>query len=208
MPVPTDHTHRPWPAPARPWSVFMRWHELLFMHWPLPAAALRPLIPAGLELDTFDGAAWLGVVPFRMSHIRHRLLPPVPGTAALPELNVRTYVTAGGKPGVWFFSLDAASRLAVRGARWRFHLPYYDAVMSCPRDDSGTIAYQSTRTHRNAPPARFAARYRPIGPPVRAGAGTLEHFLTERYCLYSADAAGQVFRGEITHVPWPLQPAE
>src|SRR5688500_5474109 len=144
MSVVIDNSHRPWHA--RPWSVFMRWHELLFMHWPVPAAALRPLIPAGLELDTFDGSAWLGVVPFRMSGIRRRLLPPVPGTAAFPELNVRTYVTAGAKPGVWFFSLDAANRLAVRVARWTFHLPYYDATMSCTRDRAGEVAYRSTRT--------------------------------------------------------------
>jgi uncharacterized protein YqjF (DUF2071 family) len=209
MTVPQDHAHRPWPAPARPWSVFMRWHELLFIHWPVPAAALRPFVPAGLELDTFGGEAWLAVVPFRMSGIRRRPLPAVPGTAAFPELNVRTYVTAAGagKPGVWFFSLDAANRLAVRVARWQFHLPYFDAAMSCTRAAGGTVDYRSTRTHRRAAPAGFEARYRPTGPTARAAPGSLEHFLTERYCLYSANRTGHVFRGEIAHVPWPLQPA-
>ena len=207
MPLAPDNAHRPWPVPARRWSVFMRWHELLFMHWPVPAAALRPLIPGGLELDTFGGEAWLGLVPFRMSGIRRRPLPPVPGTAAFAELNVRTYVTAGGKPGVWFCSLDAANRLAVRVARWRFHLPYYDARITCT-PAAGTVAYRSTRIHRNAPPAEFAARYRPTGVASRSAPGTLEHFLTERYCLYSASRGGQIFRGEIAHVPWPLQPAE
>ena len=142
MPVTFEQSHRPWPAPARPWSVFMRWHELLFIPWTVPAAALRPFVPARLELDTFGGEAWLGVVPFRMSGIRKRLLPAVPGTAAFPELNVRTYVTAaagGGRPGVWFFSLDAANRLAVRVARWQFHLPYFDAAMSCTRAPDATV---------------------------------------------------------------------
>ena len=196
----------------------MRWHELLFMHWPVPTAALRPFIPAGLELDTFDGSAWLGVVPFRMSGIRRRLLPPIPGTSAFPELNVRTYVTrpGGASPGVWFLSLDAASRIAVRVARWTFHLPYFDAHMSCTRDPAAGAAggagagvrYRSVRTHRGAPPAAFAARYRPTGDPLRARPGTLEHFLTERYCLYATDPRGRVFRGDIDHIPWPLQPAE
>jgi uncharacterized protein len=160
--IPT--AHRPWPVPHRPWAGFMRWHELLFIHWPVPAGSLRPLIPAGLELETFDGAAWLGVVPFRMSGCRVRGLPPVPGLSAFPELNVRTYVSAEGKPGVWFFSLDAASWLAVRGARWLFHLDYFDARMSVARKGN-EIDYRSTRTHRHARPAEFAARYRPTGPP-------------------------------------------
>jgi uncharacterized protein YqjF (DUF2071 family) len=218
MPYPSDDdAHRPWPVPANHWSVFMRWHELLFMHWPVPAAALRPLIPGGLDVDTFGGRAWLGIVPFRMSGIRRRPLPAVPGTAAFAELNVRTYVTAGGRAGVWFFSLDAANPLAVRVARWTFHLPYFDARMSCTRAAPGAgartdpheIAYRSTRTHRGAPPAAFAARYRPVGPAFRAAPGTLEHFLTERYCLYAAHARnGRLFRGEIAHAPWPLRPAE
>src|SRR5262249_14421600 len=158
-------------------------------------------------LDTFDGSAWIGVVPFRMSGIRHRICPPVPGTSAFVELNVRTYVTAGGKAGVWFFSLDAASRLAVLGARWRLHLPYFDARVRCDRRTDGWIDYESRRTHRGAKPATFAARYRPTGPPTQSLPGTLEQFLTERYCLYSADPSGRCYRGEIAHIPWPLQPA-
>ena len=190
--------------------MFMRWHELLFMHWSFPPEAVRPLIPKKLQLDTFDGRCWIGVVPFRMSKVRARFLPPIPGTSAFPELNVRTYVTARGKPGVWFFSLDATSRLAVRGARWSFNLPYFDARMRCERDlgTPGTIDYESTRTHRNAPPAEFAARYGPTGAVYRASVGSLEHFLTDRYCLYSADRRGNVYRGEIAHAPWPLQPAD
>jgi uncharacterized protein YqjF (DUF2071 family) len=185
----------------------MRWHDLLFMHWPVSPAVLRPHIPRGLELETFDGVAWLGVVPFRMTGVRPRHLPGLPWASAFPELNVRTYVTAGGKPGVWFFSLDAANPLAVRGARWAFHLPYYDARMDVRWVD-GEERYASRRTHRGAPPAEFVARYRPVGAVVAARKGSLDQWLTERYCLYGADRRGRLWRGEIHHARWPLQPAE
>ena len=188
----------------------MSWHDLLFMHWPLKPEVLRPLIPPDLNLDTFGGEAWIGVVPFRMSNIRHRFSPALPWVSAFPELNVRTYVTSpggNGKPGVWFFSLDAAHALAVRVARWSFHLPYYNARMAI--DANGNeLRYRSDRTHRNAPPAAFAARYRPTGDVYRARPGNLDHWLTERYCLYSADQRGALYRGDIHHEPWPLQPAE
>ena len=202
---PTAVEHRPWPLPARRWVMTQTWSDLLFAHWPVDAAALTGLLPAGLDLDTFGGAAWLGVVPFRMSGVRLRCLPPVPGTHAFPELNVRTYVTADGKPGVWFLGLDAASPLAVRAARLWFRLPYFDARMRCvARGDE--VAYDSERTHRGAPAARFEARYAPLGPPYRSVRGTLEHWLTERYCLYAAGRRG-LLRGDIHHAPWPLQPA-
>jgi uncharacterized protein len=177
------------------------------MHWPVPYDALRALIPPSLALDTFDGMAWIGVVPFRMTGVRLRMLPPLPWLSAFPELNVRTYVTTGGKPGVWFFSLDAASRLAVRLARWLFHLPYYDARMAS-ECTAGQVYYTSHRTHRGAPPAAFQGQFHPIGPVSHTAPGTLDHWLTERYCLYSSDHHGQVWRGDIHHVRWPLQPAE
>ncbi|HEY8285780.1 MAG TPA: DUF2071 domain-containing protein [Chloroflexota bacterium] len=185
----------------------MQWHNLLFMHWPLPPQVLRPLIPAPLHLDTFDGAAWIGIVPFQMCGVTARLVPPMPGLSAFCELNVRTYVTIGGKPGVWFFSLDAANGPAVRAARLAFHLPYYDARMRCLMDGRN-IRYSSLRTHRLAPPAAFGASYHPIGPPAFARPGTLEDWLTARYCLYAANRRGKAWRGEIDHAPWPLQPAE
>ena len=204
-----ETAHRPWPVPRHPWVMAMRWHELMFMHWPVRAAALRPLIPQALTLDTFDGDAWLGVVPFRMSRIRARGLPPIPGFRAFPELNVRTYVTADGKPGVWFFSLDATHPIAVRVARWSFHLNYYDARMHCHKEKGrADVDYASRRTHRGAPPAAYEARYRPAGAVFHAKPKTLEYFLTERYCLYSALPGGRTFRGNIAHCPWPLQAAE
>ncbi|MGE0606439.1 MAG: YqjF family protein [Pirellulales bacterium] len=184
----------------------MRWHDLLFAHWPVDAAQLRPHIPAALEIDTFAGQAWIGIVPFRMTGVRPRLSPSLPGFSAFPELNVRTYVSAEGKPGVWFLSLDATCRSAVRLARWTWHLPYFDANISFGERD-GWIDYRSRRAHRGAPAAEFAARFRPIGPARPVEPATLEAWLIERYCLYAASTK-RVFRGDVHHVPWPIQPAE
>jgi uncharacterized protein YqjF (DUF2071 family) len=183
------------------------WHDLLFAHWPVDAAELRPLLPPRLQIDTFQSQAWLGIVPFRMSGVRLRGTPAVPGLSAFPELNVRTYVTEGGKPGVWFFSLDAGNALAVAVARAWFHLPYFRARMAC-MEESGWIDYRSERSHRGAPPALLAGRYRPVGQVFSPQSGTLGHFLTERYCLYASDSRGQISRGEIHHSPWPLQVGE
>ncbi len=199
--------HRPYPAPPGPWVLFMSWHDLLFVHWPVPEGALRPLIPSALHLDTFDGSAWLGITPFRMSGTRPRSLPSVTPLSNFPELNVRTYVTAEDRSGIWFFSLDAGNPVAVRLARAIFSLPYFDAQMSCRAVD-GEVRYRSARTHQGAPRARFAARYRPVGEPFESRRGTLEDFLTERYCLYAADKRGNVYRGGIHHHPWPLRRAE
>jgi uncharacterized protein YqjF (DUF2071 family) len=192
----------------------MNWHELLFMHWAVPAESLRPHVPATLDLDAFDGRAWLGVVPFRMTNVRPRFVPPVPGISAFPELHVRTYVMPAGtkeKAGVWFFSLDATSRLAVRAARWSYYLPYYDANISCAAnggENTPTVRYSSRRTHRGAPPAELDLEYRPTGKPFHAEPGTLDYFLTERYCLYSTNPTGVPYRCEVAHPPWPLQAAE
>jgi uncharacterized protein len=199
--------HRPYPVQTGPWALGMIWHDLLFMHWPVEAEALRPLIPPALSLDTFDGSAWLGVVPFGMTGVRPRFLPAVPRLSTFPEINLRTYVTAEDKPGIWFFSLDAHNPVAVRLARATFHLPYFDAEMSC-HNSGDEVDYRSFRTHRGAPPAEFAAGYGPVGEPFESGPGTIENFLTERYCLYSADRKGNVRRGEVHHQLWPLQPAE
>jgi uncharacterized protein YqjF (DUF2071 family) len=199
--------HRPWPLPAGPWVMAQSWHDLLFAHWPVDAAVLRPLLPPQLLVDTHEGQAWLAVVPFRMTGVLLRGMPAVPWLSAFPELNVRTYVTLGGQPGVWFFSLDAGNSLAVAIARWWFHLPYFHARMSCEAR-SGWIHYQSERVHRGTSAAMLEGRYRPVGEVFSPRRGTLEYFLTERYCLYTADRHGRIIRGEIHHSPWPLQVAE
>jgi len=167
---------------------------------------LRSQIPAELAIDTLDGRAWVGIVPFSMHGVRLRWMPPLPGLSAFPELNVRTYVTAQAKPGVWFFSLDAASALAVAAARMSFHLPYFRSRMRST-EMNGWIHYQSERTHSGVPPAVLKARFRAASEPYEARRGTLEHFLTERYCLYSARAK-RIYRGEIHHRPWQLQAAQ
>jgi hypothetical protein len=184
----------------------MTWHELCFLHWRLEPDVLAPLLPDGLEPDTFDGAAWIGVVPFRMTGVHPRVIPRRNASAEFNELNVRTYVTVDGKPGVWFFSLDANDAIIVRFARLAFGLPYLDARIEVERDGD-TIDYRSRRTHLGAGLAELKVRYGPAGVPETSVPGSLEHFLTERYCLYSS-RAGRIFRQEINHGPWPLQPAE
>jgi uncharacterized protein YqjF (DUF2071 family) len=183
------------------------WHDLLFAHWPVPVEGLRRLIPASLEPDTYAGEAWVGVVPFRMTGIRLRGLPALPGLSALPELNLRTYVVAGDKPGVLFFSLDAGNPIAVAVARTWYHLPYYRARMSAQPDGEG-VRFASRRTHWGARQADFRARYGPVGPVLRSEPGSLEHWLTERYCLYAPTPGGRVYRADIHHSPWPLQLAK
>jgi uncharacterized protein YqjF (DUF2071 family) len=179
------------------------WNDLLFAHWPVQTEALRPLIPSQLPLDTFNGQCWVAVAPFHMTRVRPRLVPAAPGISAFPELNVRTYVSVGGKPGVYFFSLDAASRLAVWAARRTYRLPYFFARMEVSEQD-GCFQYRSSRL---GPQARLRARYRPTKPVQLRHPGTLEHWLTERYCLYTVSGSS-VFRAEIHHEQWPLQNAE
>lgn len=185
----------------------MRWSELLFAHWRTEPETVAKLLPAGVRLDTRDGEAWVGVVPFLMSGVAPRLCPMMPGLSRFLELNLRTYVTVDGKPGVWFFSLDAESRVAVRLARAAFNLPYMDARMSLQEGVDGRINYKSVRTHRGAPEAEYDATYVSAGEFREAESDSLEYWLTARYCLYSSNQRGQIFRGEIDHPPWKLAPA-
>ncbi|HUE83120.1 MAG TPA: DUF2071 domain-containing protein [Pyrinomonadaceae bacterium] len=182
------------------------WGKLLFMHWPIDAGLLRPLIPPALEIDTYDGSAWIAIVPFTMWDIRPLppYMPPVPGLAAMHELNVRTYVQIDGEPGVWFFSLDCNSRAAVLAARTFFFLPYYNADIDL-KQEGQTIDYTLKRT--DSPSAAFSARWEIGAPLPTAEPGSLEFFLTERYCLYSARKE-KIYRARIQHQPWPLQRAE
>jgi len=179
------------------------WLDLLFAHWPVPVEGVRPLIPGELELDTYDGLAWVGVVPFRLEGLRPRGLPGIPGATDFLELNVRTYVRFGGRPGVWFFSLDASSRLAVEGARLLYSLPYFAARMES-RKEATSVHYRSSRTDGDA---RFEARYEPAGEAFQAREGTLDHFVVERYRLFAVPRRGSMRRVEIEHPPWALRPA-
>jgi uncharacterized protein YqjF (DUF2071 family) len=206
--------HRLWPLPSTPWVMRQTWNDLLFAHWPIPIEVMRALVPPQMVLDTYDGVAWVGVVPFGMMHVAPRGFPDMPWLSAFPELNVRTYVTspappgadpAVSKPGVYFFSLEAANPVAVTIARQLFKLPYFNARMNCETRGEA-VDYTSHRTHRNAPPADFVGSYAPTGEVYRSRPGTLDHWLTERYCLYTTHG-DKLFRGEIHHMQWPLQPA-
>jgi uncharacterized protein YqjF (DUF2071 family) len=191
-----------------------RWSNLLFAHWPVPPEVLRPYLPPRLELDTYDGQAWLGVVPFTMSHIRPLGLPAVPGLSALHELNVRTYATLDGVPGVWFLSLDATQPLGVWAARTLFHLPYLHARMQLTNTPDGALHATATRTHRGEPAATFAASWLPGTALPLAQPGSLAYFLTERYHLYTAGHTVRphqhgtgLWRGRLWHEPWALREA-
>ncbi len=173
------------------------WRKLLFAHWPLPAEALRPLLPTGLTLDTYNGQAWLGIIPFLMDSVRFRWLPGIPSTTQFAEINVRTYVTADDKPGIFFLSLDANSLLAIIGARVTYALPYYRARFAITTREEA-IDYRCERVSKTpagaTSPATFAARYQPTGPAQMARRGSLEDWLTARYCLYTLRSIPPVAR--------------
>lgn len=209
MPDDFDHSivnvtaHRPWPMPAAPWVMTQSWHDLLFAHWPVPVTELRPLVPDAFELDVFDGVAWLTVAAFHMTNVSPRGVPSLPWLSAFPELNVRTYVRVDDRPGVYFFSLDAASWPAVQAANLALNLPYYWADMDVQRT-AGVIRYHSERKSEEA---AFEATYAPSGVLTTAISGSLDYFLTERYCLYHLHHTGTPYRLEIHHPPWALQAA-
>jgi uncharacterized protein YqjF (DUF2071 family) len=182
------------------------WHNLLFAHWPVAPEVLRPHLPPGLTLDTFDGQAWIGLIVFRLSGIRLRGFPPVPLMSAFPEINVRTYIRDEGRPAILFLSLDADNRLGIELAKLWYHLPYLHARMTFTAHED-EIAFSSRRSAPGAPAAILSGGYAPTGPDAYSAPGTLEYWLTERYRLYSVDGQGGLHRADIYHDPWPLQPA-
>lgn len=192
-------------TPPRGLSVLnMRWEHLLFLHWRWDVRAVQATLPAGLMVDTFDGTAWLGIVPFFMRRVHPPGLPCVPGLSDFLELNVRTYVRdARNVPGVWFYSLSCNQPLAVALARRLFHLNYVHARMSA-RVSGETVFYESFRPR--SPLAKF--RYRPAGVFRETEPGSLEFFLAERYVLYSVNSEGRLFSGKVHHVPYATAPAE
>lgn len=183
------------------------WLDLLFAHWPVPAAALRPKVPRQIPLDTYFGNAWVGVTPFEVVGLRLRGTPAPPFLSRFPETNVRTYTTIDGKPGIFFLSLDAASRAAVAGARRAYRLPYFRAAMRIERR-GGRIEYLSERQSHDGESASLRMAYQPTGGVQPPAPGSLEEFLAERYCLYTLDGRGRLLRADIHHSPWPLQAAE
>jgi uncharacterized protein YqjF (DUF2071 family) len=196
-----DVSHRPWPAPDGHWAQAQSWVDLAFLHWRVDADALQRLVPTSVELQSFDGSAWLGITPFRVTNFRLRGTPPLPRVSHWPELNVRTYVTHEDRPGIWFFSLDATSVLAVEAAKRLYKLPYSRARMRCERI-AEHVHFESSRAG-----GAFSARYRGVGDLFHADPGSFEEFVAERYCLYTEDG-GRLYRADIHHPRWGLQHGE
>lgn len=208
----TEVSHRPWPLPKTRWAMTQRCNDLLFAHWPVPSSAIAGHLPEGLVVDTFDGSAWISVVPFSVDTLRLREFPPIPGMRSFLEVHLRTYVRERhtNARGIFYFSLDATKAGLVVMERMLHELPYYWARIRHERRDEREFGFQSERllTRR---PVRFKARYRGLGPTRRLAyrpQGTLEHFLTERYCQFTANRQGRLLRGELHHAPWPLEEAE
>lgn len=188
------------------WPImYQTWNQLLFLHWPVQPEQIRPLVPAELEIDTWEGMAWIGITPFAIERARPVLAPPLPLVSSSLEINVRTYVHHDGVPGVWFLSLDASNPLAVWGARLAYLLPYYQARMEL-QAQTGRLRFRSVRRHPGAAQASFQASWRLGSRMPTAVPGTRDFFLIERYCLYSG-RAGRLYRARIAHVPWPLSAA-
>lgn len=198
--------HRPYPLPSGRWVMHQSWYDFLLMHWALPPDAVRALVPEPLELDLWEGVAWVGMVPFRMEHVRPRYGFDVPGVASFLELNVRTYVRHRGIPGVYFLSLDCNHRPAVEVARWWFGLPYYRARMR-HRRDGDRVQYESIRTDSRGREATYRGTHRAGGERIEVRPGSHEHWLIERYALFTVDARG-VWQGDVHHAPWPVHRAE
>jgi len=189
-----------------PWVMTQRWNDLLFLHYQVPVEKLRAFVPGVLTVDTFEQRAWVSVTPFWINHLRPPGVPSLPWISQFAELNVRTYVTYDGKPGVFFFSLDASHLSAVWGARMFYRLPYWHATMKVKGRGGAKIEYFSKRTH-GPRPAELRGSYGPVASANRAYPNTIEHFLTERYCLYSVSGK-RLYRADIHHLPWELQAAD
>jgi uncharacterized protein YqjF (DUF2071 family) len=203
----SETRHRPWPLPKGPWVMGQTWQSLLFAHWRIEAELLRRYVPAQIPLDTFDGSAWIGVTPFIATGVRPRFAPPLPGVSRFPEINVRTYATIDGKPGIYFLSLDTPNPIVNEAARRTYRVPYFRSRIAASRDGD-RVRWTSRRTQEDAPPASLELEYAPVGPVFNAAPDSFEFFAVERYCLYRLDERERVIRADIHHPPWPLRKAE
>ncbi|MFA4133034.1 MULTISPECIES: YqjF family protein [unclassified Brevibacillus] len=193
------------PAQYNGWTMTQTWEHLLFLHWAISPASIKALIPAGLELDTYDGKAWISIIPFLLSGVRLRRMPSVPFTTTFPEINVRTYVKAKGKTGVYFLSLDTSNPLVIKIAKFWYRLPYYRAQMAFHRQ-ADRIDFTSRRLSGLSQTPSFKGSYQPLSDKFFAKEGTLVHWLTERYTLFCrCDRTKQLMFADVVHEPWQLQ---
>jgi uncharacterized protein YqjF (DUF2071 family) len=195
--------HRPWPLPDAPWTQAQSREDVLFVHWRVGLDDLARVLPPGLPLDTHDGDAWLGLVAFRLTNVRLRGLPPLP-SLGFRQVDIRTYVTLDDRPGIWLCSVDASSRVLAEAAKRAHRLPAYAADITTSTD-TGPSAGGSYELDRGG--LVFSVGFRPRGDAFAPEPGTLEHFLTERYCIYTADG-GRLYRTQIHHPRWCLRHAE
>ena len=205
-------SHKPRPLPVGRWAMTQRWNDLLFAHWPIPTVLMERLLPDWLDVDSFQGSAWLGAVPFWLDRIKIRGIPPLPGLRNFPDLNFRTYVRDRftRTPGIYCFSVDSSNLFAVAAAHAIYHLPYRLAEMHLERRSEREFAFYSRRRFAR-PAVIFKARYRGLGPTHRSAEilpGSLEHYFSERNCVFSTNRAGEPIRANLHHVPWPLEEAE
>jgi uncharacterized protein YqjF (DUF2071 family) len=199
--------HRPWPPPRSPWVLAQTWLDTCFLHWPVEPEAVRRAVPHELPIETFEGRAWVTITPLFIRASRPRLVPPVFPWASFPEVNLRTYTTVDGKPGIYFLSLECASAVAVAVARAIYRLPYRLARIAMRREGPRT----TVRSRRIGPGPRqvgLAVGYQPVGDPVTTAPGSLDHWLLERYCCYGVDRLLGVLRTEIQHPPWRVRGAD
>ncbi|WP_147534318.1 YqjF family protein [Bacillus marasmi] len=202
-----DISHRLWPIPSGIWIMKQKWSNLLFAHWPIPEESLRSYIPSSLKIDTFNGAAWLGVVAFVMDGIYLRGLKGFSVTPRFTEVNVRTYVHYNGKPGVYFLSLDVGDKASLMVAKRWYRLPYQPAKSSLKMEDKA-VYWENIRRGKSKIPIEFKGKFVPLSRVYYPEQGTFEHWATERYCLYSKDNRDNLYTAEIHHSQWPLQNVE
>lgn len=202
--LPFQTAHRPWLIPSKPWVFRQSWVDLCFVHFEVPEQVLRSSLPPALEVDTFQGKAWIGLVPFGMQDVMIRPFPNLLYFSAFNEFNVRTYVIYQGKPGVYFFSLDCPNRVAIWIGNRFFKMPYLKSDIVRQMKEDKTYFYCKRRNSRKV----FEANYRPISDPLNYPKDSFEIWATERYCCYSRDKNDHCYRCEIQHLPWPLQKAE
>lgn len=202
-----NHTeHRPFPLPAGPWVQKHTWANILFAHWPVPAEVLAPLVPSPLQIDTWEGSAWVGITPFCIQGARLRGVPPVPFLSTFPEVDVRTYVRREGVPAVFYFSMNAPNPVIAAAARLAYHMPYVAAEVGSSADGD-RISVRSLRVGGEGPAADWDSTHWPVSEPFRAEPGAREYFLIERWALYTVDREGHLYRTDIHRQPWPVQRA-